>query len=365
MIRIASIRTVLLALALALAPGLPGLLMAQEKLEIVASMTTYADIARQIAGDLGNVVSIADGRENLHHVQPKPSLVLQVKKADLLITTGLDLEMWLPSLLDKANNPRVASGAPGFVSVSNGISLLDIPQSLSRSEGDSHKFGNHHIWTEPANVVIIAENILAGLKRVDPTNQAMYQANFDAWIFDLYRAYVGDEVVELLGLEVLVELDRTGDLWDFLSTQEFQGEPLAARLGGWLEKTRPFRDQGMICYHKQWSYFTRSFGIGCALYVEPKPGIPPSPRHVASVIHDVRDMDLPVLLAVSYYDQDQIRMVAERTGAVPVIVPMSVEGAPGTDTFIDLMSNWVDQISGAFSSVQASRAPVSSPGPAR
>ncbi len=328
---------------------------AQDKLSVVASMTTYADVARQISGDLAEVVSISDGRENLHHVQPKPSLVLLVKRADMLITTGLDLEMWLPALMDKASNSAVASGAPGFVSASNGIELLDIPESLSRAEGDSHKFGNHHIWTNPANIVVIGRNILAGFKRVDSGHADAYQANFDAWVDSLFRAYVGADLVEMLGSDLLLDLDRTGELWDFVSTQEFQGAPLADRLGGWLAQTAPIRGRGMICYHKQWSYFTSSFGVSCAIYVEPKPGIPPSPKHVAKVIHDSQDMNIPVLLAVNYYDQDQIRMVAERTGAMPVIVPMSVEGAPNTGSFIDLMSNWVNQISSAFGSAPESR----------
>ncbi len=323
---------------------------AQEKVQVVASLTTYANIAREIGGELVEVVSIADGRENIHHVQPKPSFVLQVKRADMLITTGLDLEMWLPSLLDKANNTDVSSGQAGFVSVSPGVTMLDVPATLSRTEGDTHKFGNHHIWTEPANAVVIARNILAGFRRVDATNADTYQANHDAWVDRLMRAYVGDELADLLGIDLILDLDRTNELWDFVSTQEFQGAPLMDRLGGWLQQTLPIRDQDMICYHKQWSYFTRSFGVECAIYVEPKPGIPPSPRHVAKVINDVQEMNVPVLLAVNYYDQDQIRMVAERTGAVPVIIPMNVEGAPNTETFIDLVDLWVNEITEAFAS---------------
>jgi len=330
----------------------PEALPGQDRLRVVASLTTYADIASEIGGDRAEVTPVADGRENIHHVQPKPSLVLLVKRADMLITTGLDLEMWLPSLLDKANNPRVASGAPGFVSASNGMELLDVPESLSRAEGDSHKYGNHHIWTEPANGVVIARNILNGFKKVDPANADFYRANFEAWVERLMRAYVGDELVDLLGVDLIVELDRTGELWDFIDSQSFQDTPLKTRMGGWLEQGRAMRGRQMICYHKQWSYFSRSFGVNCAVYVEPKPGIPPSPRHVAKVINDVRDMRIPVLLAVNYYDQDQIRMVAERTGARPVIVPMSVDGAPGTGTFIDLMSYWVTQLSDAFGSLQ-------------
>lgn len=343
---------VALMVAVGLLMVLPIGTRAQDRIKVVSSLTTYADIARAIGGELAEVVSIADGRENIHHVQPKPSFVLRVKRADMLITTGLDLEMWLPSLLDRANNPAVSSGQPGFVSVSPGVSMLDVPATLSRTEGDSHKFGNHHIWTEPANAVVIARNILAGFKRVDAANAAVYQANHDAWVEQLMRAYVGAELVDLLGLDLVLELDRTGELWDFLGTQEYQGAPLRDRLGGWLAKTAPIRGKEMICYHKQWSYFTRSFGVDCAVYVEPKPGIPPSPKHVAQVIRDVRDMNLPVLLAVNYYDQDQIRMVAERTGAAPVIVPMSVDGEPEADTFIDLVSLWVDRITDAFGSVQ-------------
>lgn len=343
-----------LALCLGISLALPGApARGQDKLRVVTTLTTYADMAREIAGDLAEITPAADGRENVHHIQPKPSLVILVKRADMLVTTGLDLEMWLPSLLDKANNPKVASGAPGFVSVSNGIDLLDIPESLSRSEGESHKYGNHHIWTDPANGVIIARNILNGFKRVDPTNAATYQANFDAWVEKLMRAYVGDELVDLLGVELLADLDRTGELWEFIDTQSFQGAPLKDRLGGWLKQGLAMRDQQMICYHKQWSYFSRSFGVSCAVYVEPKPGIPPSPRHVAQVINDVRNMHIPVLLAVNYYDQDQIQMVAQRTRARAVVVPLSVEGAPGTGSFIDLMSYWVTQLSDAFQAVRA------------
>lgn len=348
----------IVALSLGLILALPqSSLMGQDKLQVIATLTTYADLARNIGGDRAEVTAIADGRENIHHVQPKPSLVLLVKRADMLITTGLDLEMWVPSLLDKANNPQVSSGAPGFVSVSPGVDLLDVPEYLSRAEGDSHKFGNHHIWTEPANIVIIARNILAGFKRVDQEGTAYYQANFDNWLDRLMRAYAGGELVELLGIELLVEMDRTGELWDFIDTQSYQGVPLKDRLGGWLQQTLPIRDQEMICYHKQWSYFTRSFGVACAIYVEPKPGIPPSPRHVAKVINDARNLHIPVLVAVNYYNQDQIRMVANRTGAKAVILPMSVDGAPHTETFIDLMSLWVTQISEAFASPNSESLP--------
>jgi ABC-type Zn uptake system ZnuABC Zn-binding protein ZnuA len=274
--------------------------------------------------------------------------VLVVKRADMLVTTGLDLELWLPPLMDKASNRRIASGAPGFVAAAPGVELMEIPVTLSRSEGDSHVFGNHHIWIEPVNVITIGHNILSGLQRVDPANSEYYEQRYEAWKERVMVAHVGQELVDLLGADLLHDLDREGELWSFLSTQAYQGRPLADRVGGWLGQTRHLRDREMVCYHKAWSYITRSFGIRCAEYIEPKPGIPPTPRHVANVIATMNDRNIRVLLAASYYNRDQVEMVARRTNARLVMVPLNVGGAPNTDTFIDLMNLWIDELSAAF-----------------
>jgi zinc/manganese transport system substrate-binding protein len=321
---------------------------AQERLRIVASLTTYADIARQIVGDRHEVTAIGDPAENPHFVQPKPSLALVMRRADMLITTGLDLELWLPALLDKASNPRIASGAPGFVAVHRGIRMLEVPQTVSRSEGDTHIFGNPHIWTEPANAVIIGGNILIGLCRVDPANADYYEARYAAWKERLMRAYVGDEIVDLLGVDALVNLDRESGLWDFIADQSYQGQPLSDRLGGWLEVIAPFRGREMVCYHKEWSYFGRAFQIPCVEFIEPKPGIPPTPRHVAKVIALMRERQIPVLFSTNYFDRGQVEMVARRTGATAVIVPSNVDGAPNTETYIKLVSLWVTRLADAF-----------------
>jgi len=332
-------------------------LHAQDPIRVVTTLTTYAAIAREIVGDRAEVTAIADPAENPHSIQPKPSLVSIVKRADLLISTGLDLELWLPSVLDKANNPRVASGSPGFVAVSYGISLLDVPETLSRTEGEIHIYGNHHIWTEPANAIIIGNNILTGLQRVDPANASYYEERYAAWVDRIMRAYVGDELVEMLGQDLLVDLDREGELWSFLTTQAYQGRPLVERVGGWLSNGRSLRGREMACYHKQWSYFSRSFGVSCAVYIEPKPGVPPTPRHVASVISTMRERGITVLLAANYYDRDQVQMVARRTGAQAVIIPLNVDAAPNTETFIDLMDVWVDALTAAFTDAAAASNP--------
>jgi len=341
------LRCGLVLLLAATALPLAGL-AAQDRVQVVASLTTYADIAREIAGDRADVVALADGAENPHFVQPKPSLVLAVRRADMLVTTGLDLELWLPALLDKANNPKIASGATGFVSASAGITLVEVPATTSRSEGDAHVYGNPHIWTEPGNAIVIGRNILTGLRRVDPGGNAVYEARYAAWKERLLRAYVGADLVELLGVDLLADLDHEGRLWTFLSEERYQGQPLLERTGGWLARGRVFRGREMVCYHKEWSYFTRAFGIRCIEFIEPKPGIPPTPGHVAKVISLMRERSVPVLLSTNYFDRQQVRMVASRTGASPVIVPSNVGGGPNAATYIDLVTLWVEELARAF-----------------
>ncbi len=334
--------------ALASILAAPPVLPAQKPVKVVTSLTTYAAIAREIVGDRGEVTAIGDGAENPHFVQPKPSFALRLRRADLLITTGLDLELWMPALLDKANNPKIKSGAPGFVTAYTGIDLLDIPASVDRSQGDIHLFGNPHIWTSPANAVVIGGNILTGLKRVAPESSEYFEERFKAWKNNVMQAFVGSELIDLLGVDVIFDLARKSELWSFLSKQKYRGQPLTERVGGWLAQAQPFRGKQMVCYHKEWDYLSRAFQVPCIEYVEPKPGIPPTPRHVAEVISLMKEKQIPVLFSTNYYDRGQVQSVATRTGAKAVIVPSNASGAPHTDTYIDLVNLWVTELAAAF-----------------
>ncbi len=317
-------------------------------IKVVTTLTTYAAIAREIVGDRGTVASIASGDENPHFVQPKPSFVPLLAQADVFVSTGLDLELWLPALLDKAGNPKVTEGGAGYVAAYTGLPLLDVPASFSRSQGDIHVFGNPHIWTDPLNAVLIARNILTGLKRVSPENAEYFTAREKDFEDRVYRALFGDELVRLLGGETLAKLDRDGKLFDFLSTQQYQGVPLIGRLGGWLKQALPFRGREVACYHKEWDYFSREFQVPCFDYIEPKPGIPPTPRHVQEIITAMRVRNIQVLLSTNYYDRNQVRQVAERTGAHAVIVPSNTR-APGVESYFDLVNLWVGELARAFS----------------
>src|SRR5947207_5148420 len=227
-----------LALLLALHVGPP---LAAGPVKVVTSLTSYAAIAREIVGDRGTVTSIANGDENPHYVQPKPSFVPMLSQADLFVTTGLDLELWVPALLDKANNPKVTEGGPGYVAAYAGIDLLDVPTAFSRAQGDIHVYGNPHIWTAPLNAVQIARNILTGLKRVSPENADYFAPREKDFEERIYGALFGDELVRLLGGQALADLDRQGKLLDFLKAKQYQAVALIDRLGGWLQQGMPFR----------------------------------------------------------------------------------------------------------------------------
>ncbi len=340
--------TILLLAALTAGDG-PAARAGQDGLRVVTSLPTYAAIAREIVGDRAEVQSIAEGDENPHFVKPKPSYVAMLARADLFVTTGLDLELWVPTLLDKANNRKITEGGPGYVTAYTGIRLLDVPAVASRAAGDIHIFGNPHIHTDPINAIGIARNILTGLRRVAPQYAdefAAREADFEQRI--LNRLF-GEELVGILGAETLFELARGDGLWDFLKTSEYQGAPLLDRVGGWLQEGAAFRGREMVCYHKLWAYFSRRFQIPCVEFIEPKPGIPPSPRHVEAVLQLMRQRDIRVLFAANFWDQNQIRRIETRARAHAVIVPEHVEGAPNVDTYFELIDLWVSKLAQAFS----------------
>jgi zinc/manganese transport system substrate-binding protein len=319
-----------------------------DRVKVVTSLTTYAAIARDIVGDRGIVSSIALGDENPHYVQPKPSFVPTLSQADLFVTTGLDLELWVPALLDKANNPKVTEGGAGYVAAYADIDLLDVPTSFSRAQGDIHVYGNPHIWTSPLNAVQIARNILTGLRRVSPENADYFAGREKDFEDRMYRALFGEELVKVLGGPTLASLDRQGKLLDFLKARQYQGAPLIGRLGGWLKEAMVFRGKSVVCYHKEWDYFSREYDVPCIDYIEPKPGIPPTPGHVLEVINEMRAQHIQVLFSTNYYDRSQVLEVAQKTGARAVIVPSNTNGAPGINTYIDLMNLWISELVRAF-----------------
>ncbi len=318
-----------------------------DPIRVVSSLPVYASIVELVGGERVEVSSIARGDEDAHFVKPKPSYALMLRDADLFVTTGLDLELWAPVLIDKSRNRKIRRGEIGWVSASQGVPLLDVPESVDRSAGDVHVYGNPHLLTSPLNARIVARNISEGLKRVDPAGAAIYDAGAAAFERRIDQALYGSDLVEILDAEILESLARQGKLIDFLSTREYQGAKLIDRLGGWLGRGRAFRDRQVVAYHKNWIYFTELFGLEIADYVEPKPGIPPSARHVKALIDHIHAEDIQVLLAATYFSQSQVATIAERTGCRAVQVPLGT-GIGGADDYFQLVDLWVDRLAEAF-----------------
>ncbi len=311
-------------------------------LRVVTTLSDYAALTKTVGGDKVTAKYIVHGVQNPHRIRPKPSFITMIKQADMLVATGLDLEMWLPTVVNKSGNRRVRSGEIGYVAVAQGIELVERPAVISQSEGDVHVFGNPHITTSPVNAIQVARNIYIGLVKNDPANRDYYERNFDRFRDEVHKHLFGKELVTLLAGDTLCLLAQKGQLISFLEENTFQGKPLIDKLGGWMARMLPLRGTAVVVYHKDWSYFLKLFGLEEAGDVEPKPGIPPSPKHVTELVTMMQDRDIGMILAASYFDEQAVRTVANRTGAEPVVLPLFVGGAPGTDDYFKLVDYWID-----------------------
>ena len=349
------------AAILLLAPGFAqnaggAAAIGEVRLQVVATLPDYATVTREIGGARVSVEAIVRGDQDAHFIRPKPSFVDMVKRADILVATGLDLELWLPTVVDKSGNARVRSGQPGYVAAAQGMKLLEIPDNLSRSEGGLHIYGNPHVTCSPLNMKVAARNIARGLCRNDPESAEFYEANLKGFLDETDRRLFGAELIELLGAESLCGMLEKGTLFPFLEKQSFRGQPLIDSLGGWMKQMLPLRGTEIVTYHKNWIYFVGLFGLDEKGTVEPKPGIPPSPRHMTELVELMRARAIRIILAANYFDEQKIRTVASRVDAVPVIVPLYVGGEAGIESYFDLVNLWVERL------LQAAQEAGASPG---
>jgi zinc/manganese transport system substrate-binding protein len=318
----------------------------QDGIRIVSSLTVYGDIAREIGGERVTVDSIAEARQDAHFVQAKPSFSILVSRADLLLATGLDLELWMPAVIDKSRNPRIREGEPGYVSVATDVPMLQIPENPSRAGGDIHIFGNPHIHTDPLRAVIIAENIKIGLQKVDPENRVYYEERFQSFKQRIHQRLFGEELIGLVGGDKLAELAFDHSLRSFLESNQLGGQPLLSKLGGWMKQAECLRGKRIVAYHLNWIYFTDRFGVEIASYVERRPGIPPSASHVADLVELIRRDDIRVLWVADYYDERVPRLIAERTGAALRYVPLYTGGS--AEDYFSLIDIWIGAMRSAI-----------------
>ena len=315
---------------------------AEKKLNVVTTLPDYAFFAREIGGDRVSVKAIVRGDQDAHFIRPKPSFATALRNADVLIATGLDLELWIQTVIDNSGNSKIRSGQDGYVSASTGMKLLEIPESNSRAEGGVHIYGNPHVTCSSVLMKIAARNIATGLIKNDPENKEFYLKNMKELDNRINESLFGKKLVEMLGGDTLCSLAEQERLITFLTEQKFEGKPLIDYLDGWMGKMLPMRGTPIVTYHKNWEYFVKLFGLEEADTVEPKPGIPPSAKHVSDLINLMKERNIKIILAANYFDEQQVRSVAARTDAEAVIVPIYVGGAEGTEDYFKLVDFWID-----------------------
>ncbi len=338
--------TLLPGLALLVLPALAAdSLAAAGRVRVVATLPNLGFIASAVGGDRIDLSVIATGSQDAHFVDPKPSYMVKLRSADLFLVNGLDLEIgWVPPLTQGARNSRILLGGPGYVDCSTGIRVVEIPSSLSRAEGDVHPYGNPHYLTDPLNAETVAGTIAEALKRADPAGADAYEAGRKAFVEKLHAALFGKDLVDLVGGAKLSREAAAGTLDAFLDGTSLGGGPLRTRLGGWLGKMQAVKGMPVLTYHKDYSYFANRFGIRVVEYVEPKPGIQPSAKHLEELVQLLSKGDIHLILTRPYVEHRSTDSLAEKTGVKVITLPLDVGGAPEATDYFKLFDFATDQI---------------------
>jgi zinc/manganese transport system substrate-binding protein len=287
--------------------GLLASATAFAKLNVVATTPDFGALAEQIGGDKVDVFTIARPTEDPHFVDAKPSFVLKLNRADALIEGGAELELgWLGALLDKANNRKLAAGKPGRINASEGVQLLEVPLELDRSKGDIHAAGNPHYTTDPLNAKIVAAHIANAFSQLDPKSASVFKANVDKFNHDI-----------------------------------------DAKMPEWTKTLAPLKGKRVVAYHDAWPYFGHRFDIHIDLFLEPKPGIPPSPSHLAEVVGTMKSEGVKIILVEPFRDRRYAETVASHTDGV-VLDVSTYPGAKGAgDTYVEWMDKLVSSLAKA------------------
>lgn len=282
---------------------------AAAQVRVVTTTEDLAGLAREVGGDRVEAVALARGYQDPHFVEPKPSFILAVNRADLLIAVGRELEIaWLPTLIASARNARVQPGAPGFLDASQNVRILDIPAGpVTRAMGDVHSQGNPHYWLDPNNGRRIAQAIRDRLSQIAPADAAGFAARYEA--FDAR---------------------------------------LAAAEARWDAALAPYAGAKLVTYHRSWPNLMERWKLDVIGYVEPKPGIPPSPRHTLEIINLIQSRAIRIILVEPYFDTKTPDYIAAKTGATVVTLYPSVGGTTAIGDYFALFDANVDALVAAL-----------------
>ena len=301
-------KAVLLALVLSAAAS-----PAFAALKVVTSLQDFASIADSIGGKRVETFAIARGYQDPHFVDPKPSFVLKLSRADLLIAAGLELEIgYLPPLIDQSRNEKIHPGSRGYLDASIGCDILNRPTGVvTRAMGDVHPFGNPHYWTDPENGRVIARAVAAKLSELDPAGRADYQKNLAA----------------------------------------FEAK-LTAKDKEWKEKMSPYAGVKVVTFHDSWPNFAKHFDLDVVNYIEPRPGIPPTPSHTLEVVNLMKRESVKIELIEPYFDLKTPNSIASMTNGKVVVMMPSVGGKPEITDYFKLFDYDINVLKQAFEQVK-------------
>ena len=291
---------------------IPSTSSADSKLQIMTATTDLASLAQEVGGDRVSVESIARGYQDPHFVEAKPSFLLKLRKADLLIVVGLELEIgWLPPLITQSSNPKIQVGAPGYLDASRFAKILEIPTGqVTRAEGDVHPLGNPHYWLDPENGLRIAKGIADKLSEMRPNDAAYFTQRYAEFEQRLKQA------------------DRQ-----------------------WLAQMKPYAGRKIVTYHRSWPNFAEHFGLNVIGYVEPRPGIPPSPQHTVELIGQMKREGVKVIVVEPYFDLKTPNSIARETGGQVVVLMPSVGGEKEITDYFKLFDYDIAKLKQAFETV--------------
>ncbi len=297
--------------ALAIA-GLASPAFAQGKLNVIATTEDLASIGREVGGDRITIESIAKGYQDPHFVEAKPSFILKLQKADVLVAVGRELEIgWLPPLIQQSRNGKIQVGAQGYLDASLGATILEIPNgNITRAMGDVHPLGNPHYWMDPENGKRIAKEIADKLSELRPSDRAFFQQQLASFTARL------DEAEKR-----------------------------------WLAAMAPYKGTKMVTYHRSFPNFAERFGLDIVGYVEPRPGIPPTPQHTLDLINEMKRMNVKLVLVEPYFDLKTPNAIGRDTGAQVLVMPPSVGGVKEITDYFKLFDYDINLLVKSFAKV--------------
>jgi zinc/manganese transport system substrate-binding protein len=274
-----------------------GVASAQGKLNVISTTEDLASIAREVGGDRITIESIAKGYQDPHFVEAKPSFILKLQKADVLIVVGRDLEIgWLPPLVQQSRNGKIQPGAEGYLDASLGARILEMPTGqITRAEGDVHPLGNPHYWLDPENGKRIAKEIADKLNQFRPNDRAYFD-------------------------------QRLNDFTTRLDAAEKR----------WLAMMAPYKGAKVVTYHRSFPNFAERFGLEIIGYVEPRPGIPPTPQHTLDLMNEMKRQMAKIVLVEPYFDLKTPEAIGRETGAHVLMMPPSVGGVKEVSDYFKL-----------------------------